>query len=284
MKTRIPFVAGLIFTLLVGTFFATLSQTRARGRAWKQQAGIQQSFSIEGQTRTAIIYQNTVAAPDAGAPVVFVFHGHGGTAKNAARKFQIHERWPDAVVVYMQGIPGVSGITDPAGVKNGWQKNPGELNDRDVKFFDAVLPAVETALKTDPTRVYLLGHSNGARFANVLWTLRGEKIAALCSAAAQGGTLLRDVPPRSIFMVAGEKDPLVSYDQQLLSVEYVRQMLQTDPSKAIEVGYGRLEPGIDGLELGTYLHPGGHEFPEPALDLSVKFFQRHSLPVKPTEE
>ena len=235
-----------------------------------------ETFTIEGTERQALVYANAQAAPKDGAPLLLVFHGHGGRAEFAARRFRLHELWPQAVVVYLQGIPGVEGITDKAGAKSGWQKNPGDLQDRDLKFVDAVLERMARQYKIDTRRVYALGHSNGARFVNVLWAARGDKFAAFCSASAQGGLLLRDVKPKSIFMIAGEKDPLVPFAGQKLSVDYVREkLLKTDTAKARTNGYARFETGVNGTELATYLHPGGHEVPQDALPLVVEFFQRH---------
>jgi hypothetical protein len=36
-------------------------------------------------------------------PVVFVFHGHGGSALKAAENFAVHEHWPEALCVYIAG-------------------------------------------------------------------------------------------------------------------------------------------------------------------------------------
>lgn len=136
----------------------------------------EQTFDVEGTKRTAVIYEGEAKSKK--SPVVFVFHGHGGNVRNAQRKLNFHDGWKEALVVYMQGIPGVVGITDEAGTKNGWQKNSGELNDRDVKFFDVVLKELSKDYKVDDKRIYAVGHSNGARFVNVLWAMRGEKFAA----------------------------------------------------------------------------------------------------------
>src|SRR5262245_54493239 len=73
------------------------------------------------------------------APIVFVFHGHGGNMRNAARSFHIHTLWPDAIVVYPQGLNTPGRLTDPEGKLPGWQPNVGDQGDRDVKFFEAVL-------------------------------------------------------------------------------------------------------------------------------------------------
>jgi polyhydroxybutyrate depolymerase len=234
-----------------------------------------ENFTVDGVERQALVYPNSKPASTAGAPVVFVFHGHGGTAQYAARRFRIHELWPEAVVVYMQGIPGVQGITDSEGKLNGWQKAPGEVGDRDLKFFDAALERMRTKYRTDPNRVYVLGHSNGGRFVNVLWNSRGDKLAALCSAAGPGGMLIDKAPTKSVFIIAGEKDPLVPFQTQQNSILRARRLLNTDQSNAKVSGLERTEPGAHGSELVTYIHPGGHEVPLEALPSVIKFFQRH---------
>jgi polyhydroxybutyrate depolymerase len=235
-----------------------------------------ESFTVDGVERQALVYPNSKPASTAGAPVVFVFHGHGGTAQYAARRFRIHELWPEAVVIYMQGIPGVQGITDSEGKLNGWQKAPAEVGDRDLKFFDAALERIQKKYKTDPNRVYVLGHSNGGRFVNVLWNSRGEKLAALCSAAGPGGMLIDKAATKSVFIIAGEKDPLVPFQTQRNSIERARRLLNTDQSKARVSGLERTEPGVNGSELVTYIHPGGHEVPLEALPSVISFFKRHA--------
>jgi len=110
----------------------------------------------------------------------------------------------------------------------------------------------------------------------MLWKTRGEKFAAFCSASAQGGLMIRDAKPRSIFAIAGENDRIVRYDGQVRRIEVYRSVLKTDSSKVETRGYAKIEPGINGTELVTYLHPGGHEFPQDAFPLVVEFFKRHS--------
>ena len=233
-----------------------------------------ENFTVDGVERRAIVYSNSKGAGD--VPIVFAFHGHGGTAQNFARRLRIHESWPEAVVVYMQGLPGVAGITDPEGRRNGWQKFPGEAGDRDIKFFDAALERIRKKYRTDPDRVYVLGHSNGGRFVNVLWNMRGEKLAALCSAAGPGGTLIKAAKPRPVFIIAGEKDPIVPFQNQQVSIDLARVLLKADSSKPRVDGFERTEPGVNGTELVTYIHPGGHEFPVVALPRIIGFFKRHA--------
>ena len=237
--------------------------------------GSNESFTIDAIERQAIVYPNSKQTPGLAVPVVFVFHGHGGTAPNVARRFRIHELWPEAVVVYMQGIPGIIGIRDREGKQNGWQKAPGEAGDRDIKFFDAALDRIQKKYKADLKRVYVLGHSNGGRFVNVLWNMRGDKIAALCSGAGPGGRLIQSAVPKPVFIIGGEKDTLVPFQTQQLSIELTRRRLNADQARAKVNGFERTEPGINGTELVTYVHSGGHEFPVEALPGVIKFFQRH---------
>src|SRR5262245_17824515 len=80
-------------------------------------------------------------------PLVFGFHGHGGSMQNAARSFKIHEVWPEAVVVYLQGVPTPGRLTDPDGKRAGWQAAAGDHEDRDLKFFDVVLASLKEKFK-----------------------------------------------------------------------------------------------------------------------------------------
>ena len=82
------------------------------------------SWRIDGVGREAIVHLPE-GAPRPG-PLVLAFHGHGGRARNVQRTMAIHERWPDAVVVYPQGLPTPS-ARDPKGERTGWQNSePGD--------------------------------------------------------------------------------------------------------------------------------------------------------------
>ena len=68
-------------------------------------------WQIDGVAREALVHVPADARSSA-TPVLFAFHGHGGTAKNAAFHYNYQKLWPEALVVYMQGLPTV-GKTDP---------------------------------------------------------------------------------------------------------------------------------------------------------------------------
>jgi polyhydroxybutyrate depolymerase len=238
------------------------------------QPGNLETFEVGGVDRTALVFAGS-AAP---SPLVFVFHGRGGTAEGAANRLALHRHWPEAVVAYPQGVAGQKAMRDPEGTRPSWQRMPGELDDRDVRFFDVALAQLLARFGGDRRRVYLLGQSNGGRFANLLWNQRGDGIAALCSAGSQGGKLIAEAPPRSVLMVIGEKDRVAPREGQEKSVALARARLATEPASAIVDGALRSERSPAGLELAVYLHPGGHEFPRAALPVAAAFFARHPLP------
>jgi polyhydroxybutyrate depolymerase len=87
--------------------------------------------------------------------------------------------------------------------------------------------------------------------------------------------LLKGVKPKPVFLLAGERDPIVPFQGQMLSVNYIRRLFEIDPQKTVTAGHASYEYGKQS-ELVAYLHPGGHEVPDAALPLMVKFFQSHA--------
>ena len=87
---------------------------------------------------------------------------------------------------------------------------PGDYDDRDLKFFDAVLARLKQDYRVDAKRIYATGHSNGGGFSYLLWLTRGDVFAAVapCAAVAKYAAQLK---PKPAMHIAGEKDPLVKF-------------------------------------------------------------------------
>lgn len=229
--------------------------------------------TVDGVQRTALIYAPP-SAKTSPAPVVFVFHGHGGNARNAERSFHIEKEWPEAIVVYMQGLPTVGQLTDPEGKRNGWQAAAGDNGDRDLKFFDAVLAQLKLDDKVDAKHIYATGHSNGGGFTYLLWLTRGDVFAAVapCAAVARYAAQLK---PKPVLHIAGEKDPLVKFAWQQRMMAAVRKI---DGCSATGEAWDTdctLYPSTKGTPVVTFIHPGGHIVPASAPALIVKFFKQH---------
>src|SRR5688572_3031739 len=171
------------------------------------------NWMVDGVEREALVHLPAHPSPS-GAPLVFAYHGHGGSAQQASRSFHLHEAWPDAIVVYPQGLPTVGQLTDPSGRRAGWQGYAGAEGDRDLKFFDMMLPDLKQRYPVDPKRVYATGHSNGGGFTYLLWAQRGSIFAAFAPSSA---LLARGMPkfiPKPVLHLGSPRDPLVKWEWQ----------------------------------------------------------------------
>lgn len=231
------------------------------------------NYNINGTSRKAIIYEPTVKSDK--VPVVFVFHGHGGNANFVSRRIDVQNYYKEALVIFMEGLPGrkVPGL-DPNGKMNGWQIFTDDLEGRDIRFFDEVFAEIHKSYKIDDSRIYLIGHSNGARFVNVLWKMRGEKITAICSASAQGGNLISGAVPISVWMYIGKNDKIVSPQNQELSIPIVKSNLGI--SMAGKTGGDKtIFKGKNNTELVIQSSDSSHEFPKQSLQDIAYFFRKH---------
>lgn len=231
-------------------------------------------LTVDGVQREAYVYAPTNAKTVA-TPVVFVFHGHGGTALSSARAFPIHRVWAEAISVYMQGLNTPGRLTDPEGKKPGWQKTLGDQDDRDLHFFDAVHARLKRDFKIDTARVYSTGHSNGGGFTYLLWAERCDLFAAMAPSAAVAPSSLPKLKPKPALHMAGEKDPLVKFEWQQRTMDAVRKLNGCDEEGVPWAKECTLYPSKTGTPFVTWIHPGGHIVPHGAPEVLVKFFQEH---------
>ncbi len=235
-------------------------------------------WKVDGIVREGLVYVPAQAKTNA-TPVVFAFHGHGGSMRNAARSFGYHALWPEAIVVYLQGLNTPGRLTDPDGKKPGWQSGIGDQGDRDLEFFDTVLASLQREARVDDKRIYATGHSNGGSFTYLLWAARGERFAALAPSGCAAPRLLTRLKPKPVLHVAGENDPLVKFSWQKQTMDAVRKLNQCGEGQPWEGEKGcTIYPSKLGAPLVTFIHPGAHQFPAAAPAVIVKFFKQHSLP------
>jgi polyhydroxybutyrate depolymerase len=254
----------LMCTALAGGLLACASAVTA--------AGLQPlTLTVAGQAREALVY---LPPGTNAAPVVFAFHGHGGNARQAARSFGFEKLWPEAAVVYMQGLPTPGRLTDPEGKLNGWQREAGDQDDRDLKFFAALLAELHRRHPLDDRRLYATGHSNGGAFTYLLWASRPAVFAAFAPSAAafRGAAALK---PKPGLHVAGEQDPLVRFAWQQLTMAAVRRANGCDAAGQPWAPGCTLYPSTRGTPFVSFIHPGTHQYPPEAPALIVRFFKEH---------
>jgi dienelactone hydrolase len=167
---------------------------------------------------------------------------------------------------------------DPKGEQTGWQYHPGEVGDRDVKFFDAMLAGWRQELKVDDKRVYAVGFSNGGGFAYVLWAARGDQISGVVSCEMTAPKKLIDTfKPKPLLQIVGKND-----DLQPVSAEKKTALAV---AKLNECGEGQpwgnnpnctIYPSKIGTPVVFMIHGGGHEIPKEAGVRIVEFLQKET--------
>ncbi len=229
------------------------------------------SLEVEGVKREALLFEPSKTDAKSKPPLVFVFHGHGGTARHASRTIAIHTQWPEAFVVYPQGLPTPGQLTDPEGKRTGWQAKPGDQSDKDLKFYDTLLGNLSSKHKTG--NVYITGHSNGGGFTYLLWGARGDTIQAIAPSAA-GIRAIAGFPPKPVMHLAGKKDPLVKFAYQ---ERVMAQVKKTNDCQEIGREWARnctIYPSKKGnTPFVAMITDGDHQFPKEGAALISRFFQ-----------
>jgi polyhydroxybutyrate depolymerase len=233
-------------------------------------------WKVDGVAREAFVYAPATAKTNA-TPVVFAFHGHGGTMHHSARTFSYHTAWPEAIVVYMQGLKTPGRLSDPEGKRPGWQHALGDQQDRDLKFFDAVLASLKEDYRVDEKRLYSTGHSNGGAFTYLLWAARGDRFAAFAPSGCAAAQNLPRLKPKPVLHVAGSNDPLVKFAWQETTINALLRLNECDreSGKKWEQSCTIYESSSK-VPVVTFIHAGAHGFPAEAPALIVKFFKEHS--------
>ncbi len=283
MKSPFRFPAAIVVLFVLAT-----GQTFAAETNLAEPALGRMEWTIDGVAREAAVHVPK-AFPVGGAPLVFVFHGRNNQLKGFVNYFPLHRGWPDAVVVYPQGLvmPGPKGRNANGTEKSGtgWQMEPGGQDDRDLKFFDAVLARLQRDYAIDPRRIYAAGHSNGAAFVYLLWQRRADTFAAFAPVAG-GLWAARDnqdvtslLLPKPVLQIAGRKDPTVKIELMEAMIRIVKRVNGCDPQPVPWAdGAGELFASPRGAPVVTFIHPGGHGVPKEAVDLITRFFKEHRQP------
>jgi polyhydroxybutyrate depolymerase len=194
--------------------------------------------------------------------------------KETAAGMRFEKFWPEAIVVYLQGLP-TNPSADPQGY--GWIYNPGHDGDRDLKFFDAVLATLREKFPVDNRRIYATGFSNGGMFTYVLWGTRPNVFAAFASVAGRIVPAVHLTEPKPILHVAGEEDTTVPFKDQLQAIKTARELNGASKEGTACGKNCTTYPSSKGTPVVTYIHAGGHEYPPGTSEMIVKFFEGQSL-------
>jgi len=257
------------------TAFFILCFFLSLGTLSAQEPPITMEWIINGEPRQALVYVPASARTEP-TPVVFAFHGHGGTMQRAFQERRFDQLWPEAIFICPQGLKTSGLLTDPEGEKSGWIMNDKSDSNRDIQFFDAMLKKLRTDYKVDNNRVYVTGHSNGGGFTYLLWATRGDEFAAFAPTATAARKLVSTLIPKPALHLMGENDPLVKPAMQKLTYNAVLQLNGCKEKGEIIDRNRTLYRGRDGNDVELYIHSGGHRYPKEANQAIVDFFKKYT--------
>jgi len=224
-------------------------------------------WQVDGETREAIVYSPAVPGGGEGVPLVLSFHGYGNDMHNFQHT-NVHAAWPDAIVVYFQGLQTRGGL-------RGWQVRRGDV-DRDLKLVDVALESLRRTYTIDDDRIYATGFSNGGMFNYLLWAERPGVFAAYAPVAGRLSAAVRPNQPGPLFHVAGEGDRVVSFSDQGAAIEAAIEVNGVSATKT-SCGEGCTVYGPDTpAPVMTWIHPGAHVYPRGTAERIVSFFREHS--------
>jgi polyhydroxybutyrate depolymerase len=173
-------------------------------------------IAVGAERRIVVVRRPAVEEPRGPHPLVIVFHGFGQKAREAERISGVRRLWPEAWAVFPLGEVRAMPLLGGA-VGRGWQLEPGELGDRDLAFFDALWEWLRSRYCVDEARVFALGGSNGAFFAELLGCARPQVLAAV--AAWAGAMRCRPREPVAVLLGHGRRDELVPFSEAVAAEE-----------------------------------------------------------------
>ena len=247
--------------------------------------GIRMHWTVAGSPRHALVFLPASLITPQHHPLIFAWHGHGGTINKVAQSMHFQTLWPEAIVVYPQGLPTKT-ANDKTGGGHGWQKELGEDNNRDLKFFDAMLATLREKYSIDDDRIYTTGFSNGTGFSYLLWAERGHMLAAI---GAVSGVMApserhKSIPPRALISIAGEEgkapDAVQATVDRAQEINNARGPGQdcSRPDGAPHKTKCRLYQSTTHTPVEQITHPGGHDYLSWEPGAIVEFFKGHKRP------
>jgi polyhydroxybutyrate depolymerase len=263
----------------VGIVFAAAALAFPAATTAGATGGVVMHWTVDGVQRDAIVFAPPTTSAAVRRPLIFAFHGHGGRMQRAAAQMHFETIWPQAIVVYPQGLNSPT-PRDPAATQPGWQFRSGDSGNRDLRLFDAMVADLKKRYNVDPRRIYTTGFSNGAIFSYLLWADRAKMIAAVGAVAGRLDPAETLTAPRALIAIGGTRDTTLPFPLQLATIELAKEENGASGTGA-PCGRGCTffaSGGGDKTPVKTLVHTGAHVYPSWAPTQIGMFFRAHPQP------
>jgi polyhydroxybutyrate depolymerase len=208
--------------------------------------------------------------PENAYPVIFGFHGLGGSAEGASGDWYLGLEVPGgtpSIFVYPDGIDEGDGA--------GWPNTGG----RDVAFFDALLAHLKSTYCVDAERVFSTGHSYGGMMSFTLGCQRASDLRAIAPVAGAhfGGGQGGCSGPVAVLGIHGENDDVVEYESGVSAME--RLIAENSCDQAASTPLDPSEFCVSYACDSAYptawcTHQDGHNWPDFAAETIKAFFDQ----------
>ncbi len=236
------------------------------------------TLTINGQERTYLLSTPRGVSSSTPAPLIVAFHGRTNSNEQVRGYFGFEKTATDYYVAY------------PAAISNGngsyaWSDAGDKASQlRDFQFFDAIVKEIGNNACIDMDKIYVVGHSLGAWFANSVACARGGVVRA--SATVGGSTTMQGCSgPTAAMIINNPADTLSPHvNAETMRDVRIAENACTQTSKSVEpaslkcVQYGRCSDNpvlfcphtIDTAFNGTY-YP--HTWPDGTAKAMLNFFE-----------
>lgn len=161
------------------------------------------TLSVGGQERSYLLTQPSRADANIPLPLIVAFHGRTNGNAQVRAYFGLDRVASDFFIAYPSGVANGNGSYS-------WS-DPGDKARelRDFALFDAIVREVGESTCIDMDRIFVVGHSLGAWFANSVACARGGVVRA--SATVGGSTTMQQCTgPSAALIINNPKDTLSS--------------------------------------------------------------------------
>lgn len=182
------------------------------GSASKLSAGMNvwkftENIDGEDVERRVLVVAPPALAAGESYPVLFAFHGTGGSGYSYGAQFDALLKKEGFIGVYPTGHA-------PEGERNSWNLGPEKSNADDMELVRRIVAELSRHPEVNTDRMFAAGSSNGGGMALKLGieTTYFKGLASLSTGLHEGQGPLASTPVTSVLQVNGSRDNLIPFD------------------------------------------------------------------------
>lgn len=138
------------------------------------------TIRVQGVNRNFTVRVPNSYRSNQAVPLLFAFHGRTNSAQMVRSYYRFDREWPDAIIVYPEGISNGNGSYSWSNGGDSAQTLRGYL------LFDAIAQRLMQEYCIDTYQIYAAGHSLGGWISNSLGCVRGDIIRGTASVGSSG--------------------------------------------------------------------------------------------------